>query len=203
MMNQYQGVGQIFGRYWRAYGRWSTLLGSPYLHIAVILVAVTFHRWTSENWWEDVITVLPNLLGFTLGGFAIFIGFGDERFRELLAEPEENAEQPTVYVGLCATFVHFIIVQILALLFAIVAKSLCFYCPYLDHYREYFHLDALTAIASAFGYLLFLYALTSVLAATMHVFRIASMYEFYQLHVSAKKTCESKLVISNDDPIIK
>lgn len=97
----YKGVLNIFGTYWRAYGGWIALLKSPYFHAALVLLALTFHTWTAEDWWEDVTSVLPNLLGFTLGGFAIFIGFGDERFRALLAEPEEDKQgevRPTMRV---------------------------------------------------------------------------------------------------------
>ena len=174
----YKGVRQIFGRYWVAYGGSRALIRSPYFHAALVLLAVTFQSWMKPEWWTEVISVLPNLLGFTLGGFAIFIGFGDERFRALLAAPEDDPKQPTVYVSLCATFVHFILIQVLALSYAIVAKSWWFHCSWLDPIREY--LPLLNGIAGAIGYGLFLYALTSVLAATMHVLRIASMYEKHQ-----------------------
>ena len=38
----------------------------------------------------------------------------------------------------------------------------------------------LNGAAGFTGYALFIYSLTSALAATMHVFRIASMYETFQ-----------------------
>ena len=177
----YKGVAEIFLRYWRAYGGLPALLRSPYFHASLVLLALTFHTWSGPVWWDIVIGALPNLLGFSLAGFAIFIGFGDERFRALLAEPEENETRPTIYVSLCATFVHFIVVQILALIYAVVAKSWWFYAPWMDPVRDF--LPQVNLVAGAIGYGIFLYALTSVLAATMHVFRIASMYETYQRHL--------------------
>jgi uncharacterized membrane protein len=174
----YKGVLKIFRRYWAAYGGSRALLRSPYLHLALLLLVVTAHTWIEPQWWEDVMSVLPNLLGFTLGGFAIFIGFGDEKFRALLAMPEEDPAQPTVYVSLCATFVHFILIQVLALIYAVVAKSWWFCFPWPDLLKKV--LPYLNMVGGAVGYGLFLYALTSVLAATMHVFRIASMYEQHQ-----------------------
>lgn len=174
----YTGVAKIFRRYWVAYGGLSALLRSIYLHVAGILLLLTFNTWTNPKWWDQSLSILPNLLGFTLGGFAIFIGFGDERFRALLAEPEEDKNKPTIYVSLCSTFVHFILVQVLALTYAVVANSWWFYTPRLDFARP--ALGYLNGIAGAVGYGLFLYALTSVVAATMHVLRIATMYEQHQ-----------------------
>lgn len=174
----YTNVAEIFLRYWRAYGGSKKLVRSPYLHASLVLLALTAHTWINAEWWGDVLSALPNLLGFSLAGFAIFIGFGDERFRALLAEPEENPTRPTIYVSLCSTFVHFILVQILALIYALVVKSWWFYAAWMDPVREF--LPVMNALAGGIGYGLFLYALMSVLAATMHVFRIASMYESYQ-----------------------
>ena len=175
----YKGVGVIFRLYWGVYGGARALWRSPYLHAALVLLVLSFKLWTTPGWWDTVIGVLPNLLGFTLGGFAIFISAGDEKFRSSLAEPdEENPARPTVYLSLCATFVHFILVQVLALMFAVVAKSWWFYAPWLDPVRP--ALPVLNAVAGAVGFGLFLYAVTSVVAATFHVLRIAQMFEQFQ-----------------------
>jgi len=175
----YTGVLNIFGRYWQAYGGGSALVRSPYLHAAAVLLVLTYATWSQNGWWEQVLSVMPNLLGFTLGGFAMFLGFGDEKFRSLLAEPDEDAiGEPTLYVSICATFVHFIVVQLFALVAAVVAKSWWFYFPWPEPIRVF--LPFLNLFGWAFGYAFFLYALTSVLAATMHVFRIATMYEQHQ-----------------------
>lgn len=184
----YKGTRDIFKLYWTAYGGLWALLRSPYLHLAALVLALTWNTWWAPRcgvsgdctaWWDQTISVLPNLLGFTLGGFAIFIGFGDEKFRSLLADPDPGQPVdanalPNLYIGLCASFVHFIVVQAIALLYAVVAKSWWFYAPFMDPVRDW--LPVMNAIAGGIGYGLFLYALTCVLAATMHVFRIAKMY---------------------------
>lgn len=177
----YKGVAKIFSLYWKAYGGTSALLRSPYFHVALLLLALTYNTWLQKDWWVDVTSALPNLLGFTLGGFAIFIGFGDERFRQLLADPETNSdgnEVPTIYVSLCSTFVHFIVIQLIALVYALVAKSWNFYFPWPSRIAEI--IPVLRSVAWAIGYGLFLYALTTAIAATMHVLRIANMYEKYR-----------------------
>lgn len=190
----YAGTFDILKTYWRAYGGLQALIQSFYLLVAVALLALTFNTWRApalvgpnewSAWWDQSISVLPNLLGFTLGGFAIFIGFGDEKFRQLLSEQEAGSRLfENDYVQLCATFVHFIVVQVLALLAAILGKAWWFYAAWMDPYREV--LPWLNAVGGALGYGLFLYALTSVLAATMHVFRIATLYAAFQTPPSGR-----------------
>lgn len=185
----YKGVKEIFAEYWGAYGGGRALARSPYLHLALVLLAVTYHFWATDKWWTQVISVLPNLLGFTLGGFAVFLGFGDEKFRALLAEAdEETPHEASLYLKLCATFVHFILVQVLALLCAVVANASDFVYPWSRDMQA--ALVWARLLGGAVGYGIFLYALTSVLAATMHVFRIAVFYEQHQrvqAEISARK----------------
>lgn len=190
----YRSMSQIFKAYWAAYGGFSALMRSPYIHLSLILLALTWNTWWAPTcvaggncaaWWDQNLSVLPNVLGFTLGGFAIFIGFGDEKFRALLADPdpqESGGETlPTMYLSLCATFVHFILVQALALLSAVIAKAWWFYTPVVDPIRDW--LPWMNALGGVIGYGLFLYALTSVVAATMHVFRIAMMYSQFRKYL--------------------
>lgn len=187
----YRGVFSIYARYWRAYGGFAALTRSFYLHAALVITLICFNAWMTTGWWDQVTSILPNVLGFTLGGFAIFISFGDEKFRKLLAEPDEHdADAPTAYVQLCSTFVHFILVQIIALLCAIVAKALYFSW---EKAPDLFTaaLPWLNGAAGFAGYAFFIYSLTSALAATMHVFRIASMYETFQKsNLDSNKTAE-------------
>lgn len=209
----YKGTRDIFKLYWTAYGGLWAMLRSPYLHLAALVLALTWNTWWAPQcaangdcvgWWDQNISVLPNLLGFTLGGFAIFIGFGDEKFRGLLADPDpvqpdqpvEANALPNLYIGLCASFVHFILVQSIALLYAVVAKSWWFYAPFMDPVRDW--LPAMNAIAGGIGYGLFLYALTCVLAATMHVFRIAKMYARFRSVVPSAQAGEAQPTALHD-----
>jgi hypothetical protein len=107
----------------------------------------------------------------------MFLSFGDEKFRSILAE-ETDADQPTPYMELCSTFVHFIVLQLGALMFALVGSALDFQFAWPAHLR--FAISVLTIIFSGIGYLLFLYSVSSMLAATMSVFRVCSWYELHQ-----------------------
>ena len=164
-----------------AYGGAGALLRSPYLYVALLIAPLCWGTWSAPNWWDTVISVLPNLLGFTLGGFAIFVSFGDARFIASLAAEEEDPAQPTVYRELCATFVHFILVQVAALILAIVTKGMWFHASLPDYIAK--AIPIANMAWGAFCYGVFLYALTSVVAIALHVFRISTMYELHQ-HVA-------------------
>lgn len=179
----YAGVRGIFGRYWGCYGGMAALLSSFYLHAAFLILLLTFRFWSADKWWEQSLAVLPNLLGFSLGGFAMFLGFGDEKFRGLLAD-SSGSGRPSAYLSLCSSFVHFIVVQFLALLAAIVGCSIK-YTP-----SGTSQIDGMLSRAfisySGFGYLLFLYSLTSLLGATMAVFRMASIYDAHNRYLASR-----------------
>ena len=196
----YKGVRKIFSRYWCSYGGWHSIKRSPYLHFAAVLNCVCYASWSgSEKWWETVVSILPNLLGFTLGGFAIFIAFGDEKFRALLVEETqeevEQGKQP-LYESLCATFVHFILIQIMSLVFAMVRKSLDLVI--VEDIRWQLVLETLNPLAGFFGHLLFLYAICSALAACMHVFRIAVSYSDSVNYTLRKNIQEDNSCIKNE-----
>lgn len=167
---------QIFNRYWKAYGRSKALLSSLYLHVAVVLLLITSHYWLFEKWWEQPLAVIPNLLGFSLGGFAVFVGLSDEGFRAWLSTTK-NRQQTSPFLSVSSTFVHFIVVQAASLLLAILAKSLDFKYEWPDSLTTVVRLG--TVCFSGFGYLTFLYSITSMLAATMSLFRVVSWYQSY------------------------
>lgn len=174
----YKGSYEIFQYYWNTYGGWRALLSSPYLHVAFFLLFLTHHQWMSRDWWDQSLAILPNLLGFSLGGFAIFLGLGDEQFRAILAEKGEG-ESNSAYTLVSATFVHFILIQALGIVFALLAKSLAYQPAWLPNdYMIYF--SFITPIFWGIGYLFLLYAITSMVAVVMAIFRCTKWYEKHQ-----------------------
>lgn len=185
---QYAGVTKILRRYWSAYGGWSALASSPYVHISIVLCALTAGFWSVKDWWTHALQVLPNLLGFTLGGFAVFLGFGDEKFRSLIAgsDPARGARY-SPYLSVSATFLHFVLLQVVALLWAAITGAL--------HEFRWDFLWSLGAwvwwvdlLFRAVGYWLFIYSLMSAAAAALAVFRFASMFDSFRTNERASTT---------------
>ncbi len=107
----------------------------------------------------------------------MFLGFGDEKFRALLATKDKGNDS-SIYLNLSASFVHFILVQFLALLAAIAANAFNFYMPLPDVIAIIILWGGY--VFNCLGYFLFLYSITSMLAAAMAVFRTCSWYEMVQ-----------------------
>ncbi|WP_439671204.1 hypothetical protein [Cupriavidus necator] len=181
----YSGVTDIFSRYWQAYGGWPSLVRSPYFHAAVLLTALTAHTWSQVDWWNQVLSILPNLLGFTIGGFTLFLAIGSDRFRAILSARDDD-EPASMMELISASYVHFIVVQTLAIICALLASATNFPTPsFLITWINGVGLPAETIITTmrligwGGSYLLFLYALALVVAACMVIFRTSRWAELH------------------------
>lgn len=175
----YSGVLDIFRRYWLTYGGWKSLVCSPYFHISVVLTGVTVHTWSRSEWWSQVFGILPSLLGFSIGGFTLFLAVGSDRFRAMLSQRDDD-EPASMMESISASYVHFIVVQTLAIICALVAAGMNFPTPeFLMTWIADIGLppDVTMSVVRLTGwgisYLLFLYALALVVAACMVIFRTA------------------------------
>lgn len=176
---QYAGVDNIFAIYWRNYGGKKSLLKSPYLAIAFLLCLIMYSSWCKDGWWNTPISILPSLIGFTLGGYAIFTAFGNEKFKELISgSTEGESDNISPFMEVNSAFAHFILLQIFSLIYALIAQS--------QPLKPIFDMVKLPTLESwiaypfwFIGYFLFLYAITSAIAATFALFRIAYWYDSF------------------------
>lgn len=177
----------IFQRYWKTYGGFSALIRSPYLWTSIIITAVLFPHWSSTNWWEDVLSIMPNLLGFSLGGYAMWIAIGDDNFRKLISG-EDDSGLASPYMEVNAAFVHFIVLQLLSMVLALIAKAYSSPInpdnPIYIFLGKYYQLACL--IGYGFSYLVFIYALLSALAATFALLRVSSWYDAFHTEQKEK-----------------
>lgn len=132
------------------------MLLSPYVHLSAALTIVCLVlRAPDKSAAEIAVSVLPNLLGFTVGALAIVLAFSSSPVFDTLAQ---RGEPQSFFMKLTASLIHFILVQVLALVSAIVAR-----------FTEFKLLDALAL------FLLF-YAVLVTFAAGMQLFLTASIY---------------------------
>lgn len=168
---------RIYSYYWTVYGGPKSLLSSFYLHLSLVITALSFNIWMNSEWWALPLSMLPNILGFSLGGFAILISFGNENFTKALLTIPKNKEF-SAYENVASAFAHFIIIQILAMIFALLAKSFYFAVPSWLPVGEIISccLFIFRTLFWFVGYLLFVYALMASLAATMRILRLARVF---------------------------
>lgn len=174
----YKSIKRKIANYWKIYGGFSEFVRSPYVHISLLLTVISTNTWLNHEWWKTVFSIQPNLIGFTLGGFAIFLSLGDEKFKAVIAgtvQEEENRHSP--YMGITSTFLHFIIVQIVALLLALAAEALHFDLPW-PLISSIF--SPVGMLADFIGYWIFLYGICLSMAAAIAIFDVATWYEGYQ-----------------------
>lgn len=165
--------------YWEAYGGWTALWSSIYLKIALFITFICFQAWLSNKWMDDAITALPSLLGFSLGGYAVWLSIGDERLKKILFANKDTTK-PSAYMKVNAAFVHFIFLQIICLMYMYLLKfnSTGAIISFFEEgwiFKSEFYLaqDILVNFFNALGFFLFVYSILSMLAAVFAIFRIA------------------------------
>jgi hypothetical protein len=178
----------VFGDYWVAYGGWPALSRSAYFHVSAVGAVLLAPFLATKDWWDIVIQVLPNIVGFSIGGYAIWLGFGDEKFKALMSE-RESGSTASPYMEVSATFCHFVIIQLAAILFAMGAWTLNFDAsqswPFqsVSNYVGMAWRDIavpLRYVGATIGGFLFLYALATAMAAVLAIFEIAQWFDRYR-----------------------
>ena len=112
-----------FQDYIQFYGPIKDLIYSPYLHLSILIsFFTTLYSEIPYKWAEHALGSLPSLLGFSIGGYALIATFGDKEFRKFLAKTKNNDKSILLIIN--GTFIHFILVQTIAILIAHIAKSL-------------------------------------------------------------------------------
>ncbi|PLX70586.1 MAG: hypothetical protein C0602_03500 [Denitrovibrio sp.] len=115
----------------------------------------------SGQWHNLAITIIPNMLGFTLGGYAILLSFGGERFFKILCIRCADESTPTPFMIFNGAFVHFIIVQITTLLLSVLCSQY----------------EKTWILVGFIGTFLLYYTLTTALAAVFAIMNMADWYE--------------------------
>ena len=169
-----------FKMYWEAYGGYHAFWASYYCLISLVITLLCAHTWLNNEKWVDIpLSTLPSLLGFTLAGYSIWLSVGNEKLKILLAK-KKSEEEYSSFMKINASFIHFIILQILALICAIILKfnsvSFIIYRSeiYISFYLDFYLLiDYITYSFKAISFFIYIYSIMTMLAAVLGIFRIA------------------------------
>lgn len=109
--------------YWKLYGGVHAFLNSPYLFAAALMAALCYPFWTgpSSKTWPDIsISVLPSLMGFSVAGMTVLLAFSDSKSLRAITQ---KGRYDSYFVKTVANLFHFLFIQSLALVLAVLAKA--------------------------------------------------------------------------------
>ena len=112
--------------YWQLYGGFPALVRSPYVYAALALTALCFPYWNKQDvngtypWADTAIAIIPNLLGFSMGGMAVMLAFSGASFFKIIAE---DGQKNSLFAQVIANFFHFVLVQGLTVSFALLVLA--------------------------------------------------------------------------------
>lgn len=175
------GYGSLWGalrRYWEDYGGWPEFLTSPLVHISALIAVTSYGVWTEGTWTDLPLSLLPNLLGFSLGAYALIFSLANENLLAALNLASTDGKPPLLRM-INATFLHFILVQTVAIIFALANKSsflidLVGWLPFRADVAQALQ-TGLQLVAASVGYWLTTYAVVLLVAAALAAYRLANM----------------------------
>lgn len=164
-------------RYFRAYGGWGAIFRSPLFLLSVALTGLGYSNWIDGDKWSALSqSLIPNLLGFSLGTYAILFSLMTGRLKRAL-KAVKNAKEITFLEEINATFFHFIFVQVFALLWAFLYQGTVLFDlmqiakPYWPCAPSAFRFAQ--ALGGAAGYTLLVYSISLIVASALAVYRLA------------------------------
>ena len=95
-----------FRDYWFIYGGRNRFFRSVWLYLSLILTTICIPLWTADDWQSIPLSIIPNLLGFSIGAVAIIFAFPTFRFFEIFAQA---GKVDSLYMKFAARLFHFMV----------------------------------------------------------------------------------------------
>lgn len=166
-------------RYFAEYGGWNSVFASKYFYAAVAVSGLGYWYFQQPKWWDLVTSVVPGLVGFAIAGVAIFVSLGSDALRSIIAGKEAGSTATSPFIAFMSMFTHFIMVQLIALVLALVAKF--FYETASPPSAALVDVGVtLRPIFWWLGGLFFCYAVMLCLSLATEIFRLATMIDDFQ-----------------------
>lgn len=162
---------------WHDYGRWNVLFSSGYFWLSLPISLGLWRGFEAGKWAELAVDVIPTILGLTLAGAAILTTIGGDAFRERLAQLQGSGGQEAPILELLSNFIFGMMIQLGALLVAIVYQAKPFDSSWLGCVGLRVEVGNWINIAvGAVGSLLLVYGILLILGAAFTVRALATVY---------------------------
>jgi hypothetical protein len=179
MFGWFKPWGTLFkwlNRYRRAYGGVRGMLKSPFFGLAILIAGLNYSLWLEPKWIEKAESLIPSLLGFSLGTYAIIFSIVGGRIKGALRQV--SAPHGVSYLeAINAVFFHYIFIQVICLAWTFLyqgtwltdfVRAVEVYLPIIRTGFVYVSL-----IGSFIGCFLLVYSILLMIAAAMAVYRLA------------------------------
>ena len=165
--------------YWKAYGGIRAIITSRWLFLSLLLTLILYPKWCFDDWTSLSLSILPSLLGFSIGAMAVIFTLPSTALFDFIAWKGNS-----YYLEQAARFAHFVLVQITAILLSIFAST-----HYIHHVPKFlaFSSDMINIIRNFIGFLTFIYALFTGAATVFSLFGVAMLYNQSKSHTSGMK----------------
>lgn len=191
-------VNSPFKAYWAAYGGPSAIIRSRFFIISIAVTLLCYSLWLKNDFSDLPISILPDILGFSIGAFAVWLGFGSDDFKEIIAKI--TTKNGNGYDVSNASFLHLILIQTITLIYAIIFSSILnnpdfqaisIYIAKSSH-LAFLAIGGLDIILRFVGFLLFIYSLSLLASVGMNIFRITTWHKKYLIHRANQREKEGK-----------
>jgi hypothetical protein len=172
----YVGIAANLYKLLSAYGGPWAFLKSPYVHLSVILAAICIKSGRVADIEKLTIAVMPNLLGFSIGAYAIIFGVLGERILNIMAKKEED-EKHSMLSTLSASFGYFVLVQCCTLIFSVFTSIFELNDLRFLLYNPSTTRDVLVFSTAFLRSFLLFYSLLLFISITLEIFRITTFRE--------------------------
>jgi hypothetical protein len=148
--------------------------------------------WQTREWSDLPLQVLPNLLGFALAAYALLLAFGDDKFRAFLAVRQSRRAtvdqfQDSLLLKVSAIFLQFVLIQIIALLLAIVShahilSTLQGITPISSATYHSWAVHLIRNVYAAFSFFMFVLSITTSASAAFNIYHATRWYVDYKVN---------------------
>jgi len=161
----------LLKKYWDSYGGWKAIFASPFIWLSLVITLFSYTFWSGDKWIDTPLSILPNLLGFNLASYSIWLAFGNQKLNRILSKVKDGNSY-SKYMEINTSFIHFILVQIICLILSISIKTIN-----LSNYLNLANCNCLSEAVVAlngFIFFLFFYSIFCMFAAILGFVGIAS-----------------------------
>ncbi|MBL9007274.1 MAG: hypothetical protein JNJ46_23655 [Myxococcales bacterium] len=199
---QWRGVIKAFRFYWNAYGGLGAFFSSPYCHIALVITVITKNYWLSNCWFDQALSIVPSLLGFTLAAYTIILTIGNDQFRRILASifyPEnssppktEKTDSPSVLMVNSTVFFHVLFIQMITTVSSVLCKEYRLSTHIVDQVKGPFPVAWWSITMHGIAYFFYILSLLLILAACVCVFRLSQSIDDFLRFEAEKDELEKR-----------